>query len=99
MSDEQARYEGLLTRGAEDDLESIHDDIAETDCVANANRDLDRLLEVVEGLSRFPQRRSYPRELAGLGARGWNVASRGRLEVLRVKPAWISPRSATRDAA
>lgn len=61
------RYEVLLTRGAEQDLESIHDYIAEFDCVANANHVLDRLMEVVEGLAQFPERGSYPKELAALG--------------------------------
>ena len=60
-------FEVLLTQGAEQDLEAIHDYIAEFDCVANANQVLDRLMEVVESLSRLPQRGSYPKELAALG--------------------------------
>lgn len=60
-------FEVLLIEGAEQDLESIHDYIAEFDCVANANYVLDELMEVVEGLSTFPERGSYPKELAGLG--------------------------------
>lgn len=62
-----SRYEVLLTRGAERDLESIHDYIAEFDCVANADHVLDRLMEVVDGLVQFPERGSYPKELAALG--------------------------------
>lgn len=61
------RYEVLLTQGAEQDLESIHDYIAEFDCVANANHVLDQLMEVVDGLARFPERGSYPKELVALG--------------------------------
>ena len=61
------RYEVLLTRGAEHDLESIHDYVAEFDCVANADDVLDRLMEVVEGLAQSPERGSYPKELAALG--------------------------------
>ena len=61
------RYEVLLTQGAEQDLESIYDYIAEFDNKANANDVLDRLMEVVEGLARFPERGSYPKELAALG--------------------------------
>ena len=61
------RYEVLLTRGAEQDLESIHDYIAEFDCVANANHVLGRLMEAVEGLAELPERGSYPKELAALG--------------------------------
>lgn len=62
-----ANYEVLLTQGAEQDLESIHDYISEFDCVANANAVLDALMDVVDGLSRFPERGSQPKELAGLG--------------------------------
>lgn len=61
------KYQVLLTQGAEYDLESIHDYISEFDCVANANKVLDGLMEAVESLKRFPQRGSYPKELVGLG--------------------------------
>lgn len=61
------RYDVLLTEGAEQDLESIHDYISEFDCVANANYVLDRLMDVAEGLAHFPERDSYPKELVALG--------------------------------
>jgi len=61
------RFEVLLTQGAEQDLESIHDYISEFDCVANANYVLDQLVEVVVGLAQFPERGSYPKELVALG--------------------------------
>ena len=48
------KYDVLLTEGAEQDLESIYDYIAEFDCKANADYVLDRLLEVVESLTAFP---------------------------------------------
>ncbi len=67
MAGAPAKFEVLLTAGAEQDLESIHDYISEFDCVANANCVLDELMEVVESLSRFPERGSYPKELVGLG--------------------------------
>lgn len=67
MGDARGRFEVLLTEGAERDLEAIHDYIAEFDCVANANYVLERLMEVVKTLSRFPERGSYPRELVALG--------------------------------
>jgi toxin ParE1/3/4 len=67
MASRPNRYEVLLTQGAERDLESIHDYITEFDCVANAHYVLDRLMEVVEGLAQFPERGSYPKELAALG--------------------------------
>jgi len=67
MADAPVKFEVLLTEGAEQDLEAIHDHIAEFDCVANANHVLDRLMVVVASLSRFPERGSYPKELLALG--------------------------------
>lgn len=67
MGSRPNRYEVLLTQGAEQDLESIHDYIAEFDCVVNANSVLDRLTDVVKGLAQFPERGSYPKELVALG--------------------------------
>jgi toxin ParE1/3/4 len=67
MAGAPARFEVLLTEGAEQDLEAIHDYISDFDCVANANYVLDELQDVVERLSKFPERGSYPKELVGLG--------------------------------
>lgn len=67
----RGKYEVLLTKGAEQDLESIYDYIAEFDCKANADYVLGRLLEVVESLSTFPGRGAYPKELATLGIRDY----------------------------
>ena len=67
MAGGPAKFDVLLTQGAEQDLEAIHDYIAEFDCVANANHVLDQLMKAVASLSRFPQRGSYPRELVALG--------------------------------
>ena len=64
MAGKSAKFEVLLTQGAEQDLEGIHDYIAEFDCVANANYVLDELISVVESLSKFPERGSYPKELS-----------------------------------
>lgn len=63
------KYEVLLTEGAEQDLESIYDYIAEFDSKASADYVLDRLLEVVESLTAFPERGAYPKELVALGIR------------------------------
>ena len=71
MASGPTRYEVLLTRGAEQDLESIHDYIAEHDSLARANHVLDQLEKVVESLSRFPERGSYPKELAALGIKDY----------------------------
>lgn len=65
------RYEVLLTDGAERDLESIYDYIAEFDSLASANYVLDRLLEIVETLATFPERGSHPKELLVLGIRDY----------------------------
>lgn len=67
MAGDPLRYEVLLTHGAEQDLESIYDYIAEFDCADNANYVLDQLMTVVEGLAQFPERGVYPKELAALG--------------------------------
>ncbi len=67
MADISAKFEVLLTEGAEQDLEAIHDYISEFDCVPNANDVLDKLMGIVESLSKFPERGSYPKELVGLG--------------------------------
>ena len=67
MAGISAKFEVLITEGAEQDLEAIHDYISGFDCVANANYVLDKLMDVAESLSKFPERGSYPKELVGLG--------------------------------
>jgi len=67
MAARPARFDVLLTRGAEQDLASLHDYLCEFDSVASAHRVLAGLMMVVDGLSKFPERASYPKELAGLG--------------------------------
>ena len=69
MAGVSAKFEVLLTEGAEQDLEAIHDYLSEFDCVTNANYVLDELMDVVESLSKFPERGSYPKELVSLGIR------------------------------
>lgn len=63
------RYDVRLTAGAERDLESIYDYIAEFDSSANANHILDKLLKTAEILASLPERGAYPRELLALGIR------------------------------
>jgi toxin ParE1/3/4 len=67
MAGSSAKYEVVLTEGAEQDLEAIHDYISEFDCIANANYVLDAVMDVVQSLSKFPERGSYPKELVSLG--------------------------------
>jgi toxin ParE1/3/4 len=69
MAGKSAKFEVLLTKGAEQELETIYDYICEFDCVANANYVLNALMEVVENLSRLPERGSHPKELTGLGVK------------------------------
>jgi len=69
MSGPGASYEVLLTEGAEQDLESIYDHIAEFNGAANTEHMLDQLMDVVGSLSQFPDRGSYPKELVDLGIR------------------------------
>ena len=75
MAGTPTKFEVLLTQGAEQDLEAIHDYIAEFDCVANANYVLDQLVKVVESLSRYPERGSYPKELVALGIKEYRQTS------------------------
>lgn len=75
MTGTPASFEVLLTEGAEQDLEAIHDHIAEFDCVASAAKALDRLMELVESLSRLPERGSYPKELIALGIKEYRQTS------------------------
>lgn len=74
MAGAPARFEVLVTAGAEQDLEAIHDYVSEFDCVASANRLLDALMKVVESLSKFPERGGYPKELVGLGIKEYRQA-------------------------
>ena len=67
MAGKSAAFEVLLTQGAEQDLEAIYDYICEFNGVASANYVLDALMDVVENLSRLPERGSYPKELVSLG--------------------------------
>jgi toxin ParE1/3/4 len=68
------RYEVLLTVGAEQDLESIYDYIAEFDSPASVSHVLDRLMKAVDGLSSLPERGSHPKELLALGIKDYRQA-------------------------
>lgn len=63
------KYEVLLTKGAEQDLEELYDYIAEFDTPASADHVLDQLLKIAASLSSFPERGAYPKELLVLGIR------------------------------
>ena len=71
MAGRPTRYEVLLTQGAEQDLEPVHNYIAEFESEAHANHALERLTEVVAGLAQCPERGSYPKELLTLGIKDY----------------------------
>ncbi len=62
-------HDVLLTHGAEQDLEALHDYIANHDGAEQADRILDQILAVAERLAEFPERGTCPAELAALGIR------------------------------
>jgi toxin ParE1/3/4 len=62
-------FEVRLTRGAENDLERLHDYLVGRRSPQAADALLESILEKVEALERFPNRGSVPKELAGLGIR------------------------------
>lgn len=63
------RYEVMLTENAYFDLDEIHEYIARHDHPANADYVLDSMELVIDNLSSFPERGSYPKELLELGIR------------------------------
>lgn len=63
----EARFEVRLTEGAEDDLEAIHAWMTENRSSEEANLLLDKFLDAVATLERFPLRGSVPAELDALG--------------------------------
>lgn len=67
----ETHYPVFLTEGAEQDIESIYDYIAEFDSPSNADHVLDQLMKAVEGLSTFPERGSHPKELLALGIKDY----------------------------
>lgn len=75
MAETPAKFQVLLTRGAEQDLEAIYDYIAEFDSVANANHVLDELMKLAQSLSHSPKRGSYPKELTSLGIKEYRQTS------------------------
>jgi toxin ParE1/3/4 len=66
-----AHREVLLTHGAEQDLESLHNYLAQATGNRAAQQVLARLLRAIEALSSFPERGGYPRELLALGIRDY----------------------------
>ena len=74
MAGASTKFEILLTEGADQDLESIHDYISEFDCVTNANHVLDKLMDVMKRLKKSPERGSYPKELVSLGSKEYRQA-------------------------
>jgi len=69
MAGRGARYEVVTTAGAEQDLQSLFEYLAEYDGVASADQVLDRLVQLAQSLVELPERGTHPRELAELGIR------------------------------
>jgi toxin ParE1/3/4 len=65
------RHQVILTRDAETDLEEILEYVAAHDVSGKDDYLLDRMEEVIEGLTAFPERGSHPRELLALGIRAY----------------------------
>ena len=61
------RYDVLLTEDASRDLEEIYTYVAEHDMPGKAQDLLNRIEQVIERLSSYPNRGSHPKELAELG--------------------------------
>lgn len=61
------RFAVELTRGAEEDLEAIHDYVSEDRSGEEADSLIAALLEKIDTLERFPSRGSVPKELEELG--------------------------------
>jgi toxin ParE1/3/4 len=55
------RFEVLLTEDTNRDLEAIYRYVAEHDTPGGADDLLDRIEEVIEGLSTHPERGSFPK--------------------------------------
>jgi toxin ParE1/3/4 len=63
------QFEVELTAGAEGDLESIFDYLAENRSIEQANELLDVLLARIQTLERYSLRGSIPKELQSIGIR------------------------------
>ena len=75
MRESSSTFEVLLTEGAEQDLESIYDYIAQFDCAASADYVLDQLGSVIESLATFPERGGHPKELLAVGIKEYRQTS------------------------
>ena len=65
------RFDVLLTADAERDLDELYEYISGHDTQRNAVHVLDRIEEVLDRLSTFPERGSHPKELLALGIRDY----------------------------
>lgn len=63
------RFQVFLTEDASRDLNEVYHYIAEHDGPEKADHVLSEIEKAIEKLSSFPERGSYPKELAALGIR------------------------------
>ncbi|MBD1399070.1 type II toxin-antitoxin system RelE/ParE family toxin [Pelovirga terrestris] len=61
----------LLTNDATRDLEELYEYISLHDAPENANDVLDKIETIFTGLSEFPERGTFPKELLALGIRDY----------------------------
>ena len=62
-----AKFEVVVSKDAENDLDAIYDFIALSDGVEQATRIQDKLLEEISGLETLPARGKCPQEMLSLG--------------------------------
>jgi toxin ParE1/3/4 len=77
-----ARFEVLLTEGAERDLRGLHRYIARKDSRSRADRLLDEVLALAERLATLPKRGTTPKELERLGIREYRQVLLGPYRVI-----------------
>ena len=75
MASKPLLYSVVLTKGAERDLETIYDYIAEHDSPEKANYLLDQLIKITQDLTQNPTRGRYPKELVALGIKEYRQVS------------------------
>lgn len=64
-------FKVLLTNDATRDLEELYQYISRHDAPENANYVLDKIESIFTGLSEFPERGTFPKELLALGIRDY----------------------------
>ena len=77
-----ARFDVVLTAGAETDLEAIHDYFINQGAVEAAGKLLDDFLTMIATLETFPARRAMPKELEVIGMHNYRQILLGPYRVV-----------------